>query len=105
MGSMGTPPIRILLVIFISQNFLKRSSMQVEIQHIRGQKSRRGKRTDKQLVDHPVTLDTHRGGRGGGAMGGHHKTHSGTGWRQGDLRAIVKSTRHPAFCMRAYLIW
>ena len=38
-------------------------------------------------------------------MGGHHQTYSGSGWRQRDALAIVKSTRYPAFWMSAHLIW
>ena len=54
-----------MLLIFIGEHRLKRSSMQVEVEHIRGKKSRGGKRTDKQLVDAASTLDADWRGRGG----------------------------------------
>ena len=54
---MGVPPIRVLLPIFISEDRLKRSSMQVEIEYLRGKKRRGGKRADKQLVDYAIPLD------------------------------------------------
>src|SRR5438128_2296009 len=98
---MRVPPIRVLLPIFISENRLKRSSMQVEVEHIRGKKSRGGKRTDKQLIDGAVTLDANFGGRGGSGMGGDHQAQAGSSWRQRNMLAIVKRTGHPTFWMDA----
>ena len=101
---MGVPPVRVLLHIFIGEHRLKRAAMQVQIKHIRAGKSRRGKRADKQLVDGAVALDANFEGRGGGAMGGDHQAHLGSGWRQRDSQAIVEFTRHSTFWVDAHLI-
>ena len=103
-GGMGTPSVGILLPIFIGQDCLKRSSMQVEVKHIRGGKRRRGKGADKQFIDHAITLDADFGRRGSDGMSGHHQTYTGSGWRQRNGWAIVKSAGHPTFRMDAHLI-
>jgi hypothetical protein len=71
-GGMRVPTVRVLLVVFIRQHGFKRATVEVEIKHIRGSKRRRGKRADKQLVDHPVPLDAHSRRRGSGAMCGYY---------------------------------
>src|SRR6266487_417786 len=82
-GRMGIPPIRVLLHIFISKHHFKRAAMQIQIQHIRGSKSGRGKGADKQLVDGAVPLDADFWRRGGDSMGGHHQADLEAAWRQG----------------------
>ncbi len=103
-GRMGIPPIRVLLHIFISKHHFKRAAMQIQIQHIRGSKSGRGKGADKQLVDGAVPLDADFWRRGGDSMGGHHQADLEAAWRQGNGWAIVERTRHPTFRMGAHLI-
>jgi hypothetical protein len=76
-----------------------------EVEHIRGGKSRRGKRADKQFVDHAIALDADCGRRGGGGMSGNHQAHFGPAWCQKDRIAIVERTCHPAFWMGAHVIW
>src|SRR3981081_849013 len=79
--------------------------MQVEVKHIRGGKRRGGKGTDKQLVDGAIPLDTNGGVRGCSRMGRDHQAHLGSSGRQGNGRAIVEDSCHPAFWMGADLIW
>lgn len=73
-GSMRVPSIRILLIVFIGQHGLKRATVQIQIQHIRGSKRWGGKRTDKELVNGAVSLDADCGRRGGGVMGSYDQT-------------------------------
>src|SRR5258706_6574303 len=92
-----------MLLIFVGEHRFKRSPVQVEVEHIRGGKSWRGKGADKQFVNGAVPLDADYGRRGGGAMGSDHQAHLGSGWCQKDGWTIVKSKCHPAFWMGAYM--
>ena len=102
---MGVPAIRVLLNVFIGQHRLKRSTMQVQIEHIRGRKRQGGKVTSKQLVDHPVALRTNSGGRACSRMSSDDQTYLGSSRRQGNRRAIVERSCHAALWMSIHVIW
>jgi hypothetical protein len=94
-GGMGTPSVGILLPIFIGQDGLKRSPVEVEVEHIRGGKRGRGKSADKQFIDHAITLDADLGRRGSDGMSSYYQTDLGSSWRQENSRAVVECARHP----------
>src|SRR5215472_8786688 len=102
---MGVPAIRVLFNVFIGQHLLKRPTVQVQIEHIRGCKRQGGKGTDEQLVDHPVALGTNSGGRACSRMSSDDQTYLGSSWCQGNRRAIIERSCRAALWMGAHVIW
>ena len=70
-GGVRTPAIRILLLIFIGEDRLERSSSQVEVDHIGGCERDLGQGREEAFVDHSLSSHSNRGGRGTGWMGSH----------------------------------
>src|SRR5712691_7297251 len=83
-GRVGTPPIAVLLEVFISQHGLEAAPMQVELDHIGGAEAECRQGREKQLVDHSLASHANRAGSGPGWMGGddHARAMSLCGHRQ-----------------------
>jgi hypothetical protein len=95
-----TPPICVLFSIFISQNALKRASMQIQIKHICTSESRLSSSDQKQFIDGSFSQDPNGwfGGRGGGMRGDDH-TYRGDSSIDDHGRTIEEATLGPAFWM------
>jgi len=102
---MRIPAVRVLFIVFVYQDGLKRAAMQVEIQHIRGCKRGKRKSADKEFVDGPVPLDANGRSRFRSRVGGDDQAHGGSSSGQRDGWTIIKRTRHAAFRVGAHVVW
>lgn len=75
MRGVGTPPIRVLLTIYISKYYLETAAMQREHDHISSGKAGSGQGSEKELRDQPITGHTNRSlGSGRRMSGDNHPT-------------------------------
>src|SRR5258708_39259943 len=102
---MRTPAIRILLLIFIRENALECSPVQVEIHHIgRGERAwRQG--CVEQLIDHLATRGADHSLGLGSRMRGDDDPCARSGWGQKQIRASKECPTGPRFGMGRLLVW
>jgi hypothetical protein len=98
--SVRTPTIWILFTIFIRENRLEGSPMQIQSQHIRSGEGRRRRRREKQFIHHLCTHDSN--GRlfgGGGWVCGDNHANTRSCWSQCNIQAIEEGTTGSALRM------
>lgn len=103
-GGVRTPAVRLLFLIFITQNALECSPVQVEIHHIgRGERALWQGRKE-QFVDHLATRGADRGSGGAHGMRGDDHPCAGACWGQKHIRAVKECARGARFGMYGLLI-
>lgn len=104
-GSMRTPAVGVLLLVFVSKNWFKGPAMQVEGQHIRSQESALWQIRQEQLVDDVGAGEAHATPFLGGGMRRHHDPNQLSLRTQRQLRTIVEAAADPALRMSHLLVW
>jgi hypothetical protein len=103
-GGMRTPPICVLLLIFVSEHALKPSSVEVEIYHIgRSERSLWQGRVE-QFVDHLATRGTDHSLDLGRRMGGDNDSCVRPDRRKSEIRKVKKGSTRSRFGMARLLV-
>jgi hypothetical protein len=96
---MRTPAIRILFLILIGEDGLKRPTMQVQLHDISGGEGTTGQCRKKEFVDDVVSSRSDSGGLARGGMGGHNDAARRARGSHLQSRKIEEGTLGPAFRM------
>jgi len=101
---MGTPAIRLLLFVFIGEDGLKSSSMEVESKHISRGKGTLWESGKEEFVNALIAGDADGGSRRGCRVSSNDDPASGACWSKKDIRTIEEGTLGSRFGMGRLLI-
>ena len=104
-GGMRTPPICVLLLVFIRENALERSSMQVQSHHIGRSERALWQGRVEQLVDHSATRGANLRLGFSRRMRGDDDPCARPCWGQKQIRAVKECSAGSCFGMGRLLVW
>src|SRR2546421_1748521 len=96
-GRVTTPPVGVLLLVFIGKHRFKGATMQVEGHHIGGSERVLRQMGEKEFVDHALAGVTDAALFRGRWMGGYHDTATHALWPDSDIGTVVELAHQTTF--------